>query len=184
MSRILNSVMTLVVAFPVGLGAQDRESPGEGYQVQLRLNQESARAVNGELVAVGADSLWIRQDDGVRSMALGDLDGVRVRHHGFTFGKAMLIATIGGLVTGAAMTAACSSIDGSDSCGGVFIGMMGSWLAIGAIAGAASSSSAYRSLEPVSYQALQPYARYPQGLPPGVTYDGAPTIPASAAPEP
>ena len=171
--------LMLVLMFPAGLWSQQRESPGQGYQVQLRLNQESAGALKGELIAVGADSLWIRQDDGVRSMALGDLERVRVRHHGFTFGKAMLIAGIGGLVTGAAMTAACSSIE--DGCGVVFVGMMGSWLAVGAIAGAASSGSAYRSLEPLSYEALQPYARYPQGLPPGVTYNGTPITPESSA---
>ena len=176
------SALAFVLAFPVVLWAQDRESPGQGYQVQLRLNVASASALKGELIAVRADSLWIRHDAGVRSMALGDLDRVRVRHHGFTFGKAMLIAAIGGLVTGGALTAACSSI--SDDCGGVFVGMMTSWLAIGAIAGAASSGSAYRSLEPLSYEALQPYARYPQGLPPGVPYDGQPTTPAPSAQEP
>jgi hypothetical protein len=158
--------------FPAGLWSQERKSPGQGYQVQLRLNQESAGALKGELIAVGADSLWVRQDNVVQSMALGDLERVRVRNHGFTFGKAMLIAAIGGLVTGAGMTAACSSIE-SDGCGGVFLSMMGSWLVVGAIAGAASSGSAYRSLEPLSYETLQPYARYPQGLPQGVGYDAA-----------
>ncbi len=173
------STLALALVLPAGLWAQNRESPGEGYQMQLRLNAASARAVKGELIAVRADSLWVRQDDGVRAMALGDLDRVQVRHHGFTFGKAMLIAAIGGFVTGAAMTAACSSV--SDGCGGVFVGMMGSWLVVGAIAGAASSGSASRSLEPLSYEALQPYARYPQGLPPGVRYDGTPITQASSA---
>ncbi len=182
MKTRFTGALALVLAFPVGLWAQDRESPGQGYQVQLRLNVASARSVKGELIAVRADSLWIRQDAGVRSMALGDLDRVRVRHHGFTFGKAMLIAAIGGLVTGGAMTAACSSV--SDDCGGVFVDMMVPWLAIGAIAGAASSGSAYRSLEPLSYEALQPYARYPQGLPPGVPYDSQPTTPAPSGQEP
>jgi hypothetical protein len=182
MRRRFPSALALALVFPVGLWAQNRESPGEGYQVQLRLNAASARAVNGELIAVRADSLWIRQDDGVRSMALGDLDRAQVRHHGFTFGKAMLIAAIGGLVTGGAMTAACSSV--SDGCGSVFVGMMGSWLVVGAVAGAASSGSAYRSLEPLSYEALQPYARYPQGLPPGVKYNGTPITPAPSAQEP
>ena len=171
MKRRFTSAVALALAFPAVLGAQHRESPGQGYQVQLRLNVASARAVKGELIAVRADSLWIRHDDGVRSMALGDLDRVQVRDHGFTFGKAMLISVIGGLVTGGALTAACSSV--SSDCGGVFVGMMGSWLLVGAIAGAASSGSAYRSLEPLSYEAMQPYARYPQGLPPGVTYDDA-----------
>jgi len=171
--------LALVLMFPVGLWAQQRESPGQGYQIQLRLTQESAGALKGELIAVEADSLWLSQDDGVRAMALGDLDRVQVRHHGFTFGKAMLVAAIGGFVTGAAMTAACSSV--SDGCGGVFVGMMGSWLVVGAIAGAASSGSAYRSLEPLSYEALQPYARYPQGLPPGVNYNGTPITPAPSA---
>ena len=179
MRRRFTSALALALVFPAGLWAQKRESPGEGYQMQLRFNEASSRAVKGELIAVGADSLWLRQGDGVRAMALGDLDRVQVRHHGFTFGKAMLIAGIGGLVTGAAMTAACSSIE--DNCGVVFVGMMGSWLAVGAIAGAASSGSAYRSLEPLTYEALQPYARYPQGLPPGVTYDGTSTAPASSA---
>ena len=182
MKTRFSSALALVLAFPVALWAQDRESPGQGYQVQLRLNVASASALKGELIAVRADSLWIRQDAGVRSMALGDLDRVRVRHHGFTFGKAMLIAAVGGLVTGVAMTAACSSV--ADDCGGVFVGMMVPWLAIGAIAGAASSGSAYRSLEPLSYEVLQPYARYPQGLPPGVQYDGQPTTPAPSAQEP
>jgi hypothetical protein len=179
MRRRFTSALALALVFPAGLWAQKRESPGEGYQMQLRFTEASSRAVKGELIAVGADSLWLRQDDGVRAMALGDLDRVQVRHHGFTFGKSMLIAAIGGLVTGAAMTAACSSV--SDGCGGVFVGMMGSWLVVGAIAGAASSGSAYRSLEPPSYEALQPYARYPQGLPPGVRYDSRPISPASSA---
>jgi len=159
--------------------AQQRNSPGEGYQVDARLEVGPVKSVKGELVAVGPDSLWIRSDHQVTAMALGDLDRVRVQQHGFTFGHAMLIAAVGGLVTGAAMTAACSSV--SDGCGGVFVGMMASWLAVGAIAGASSSGSAYRNLEPMTDQMLRQYARYPQGVPPGIDLDS--TNPADSGTE-
>ena len=60
----------------------------------------------------------------------------------------------------------CSSV--ASDCGSVFVGMMTSWLVVGAVAGATSYGSAYRDLEPVRYERLQPYARYPQGVPPGL----------------
>ena len=169
MKRVI--MLLVVILFPCFqvASAQQRNMPGEGYQVDARLEVGPSKSVKGELIAVGSDSLWVRSDRNMTAMALGDLDRVRVQQHSFTFGKAMLIALLGGLVTGGAMTAACSSV--ASDCGSVFVGMMTSWLVVGAVAGATSSGSAYRNLEPMSYETLQPYARYPQGVPPGVDLD-------------
>jgi hypothetical protein len=161
----LFKTLALLAALPSAMPAQQRESPGQGYQVQARLITGPTRSSTGELISVTRDSLWIREASDVRAMALGNLEWVRVRHHGFTFGKAMTITVLGGLITGGALTAACSSV--SDDCGSVFLGMMGSWLVVGAIA-SASSGSAYRDLAPPSREILLPYARHPQGPPPGV----------------
>jgi len=73
---------------------------------------------------------------------------------------------LGGLATGAGMASACTQV--SDGCEGMFIAMLLPWLGWGALGGATLALSSTTTI-PHFQPDLAPYARFPQGLPPGAT---------------
>lgn len=147
-----------------GLAVAQHKPPLLGSTV--RLTMSDGGRLSGELLAAQRDSAWLLEAGGViRAISLHDLYGVQVRGRGMDSEKILLWTLIGGTVTGAALTAACSSV--SDGCGGVFVGTMLSWGLVGGIA-AGITRSPHRRIDPRP-EALAPYARFPQGLPPQFT---------------
>ena len=121
--------------------------------------------MDGELMAVGADSLWIRADTTLVPLPLAAIDHVAVRRHDLNGRTGLLWAVAGGLATGSALSAACSSVEDAD-CGGVFLGVMGVWLVLGGTSAASVETSAKVVIAAPDWEGLRPYARFPQGLPP------------------
>ena len=89
--------------------------------------------VKGELLVVEKDRLYVRAEDGVREVPLGAVSEARVKRHGSGKSKAYAWSLIGGLVTGGALAAACSSVEDTGGCAGVGLVTLGVWMGIGAL---------------------------------------------------
>lgn len=157
--RLFIVALALVfIAFPAS-AQSDKTVLG----TDLRLDLLNGLRIQGELLAVNQDSLWLSQSGSRTALPMSDLQSVRRRVSGPTFGTHMIWAVAGGLISGLALSAACGSVDEGD-CGGVLPGVMVSWGLVGLVTGAVSGGR-WRSLD-VSSSSLTPYARYPQGFPP------------------
>jgi hypothetical protein len=142
--------------------------PAFGRPVTLVTEPES-RKVKGELLLVEKDRLYVRAEDGVREVPLKSVREARVRRQGPGKSRAYGWALLGGLITGGALAAACSSVEDSGNCGGVGLGTLGVWMLIGALS-APSFVAADRVVLPrPAPEQLRAFARLPQGLPAGVT---------------
>ena len=137
----------------------------------------SRTRLKGELLVVDKDTLWLRTGDGVRELRSARRAGVRVRRHGFGARKALTWALLGGAVTAGGLAAACSSVEGDNDCGGVGLVVGGLWLLAGALTAPALESSSRIEYPQPSADTLRPYARLPQGLPPGVAPASLTTVP-------
>jgi hypothetical protein len=129
----------------------------------------AAPKVNGELLAVGPDRLWVRESDGVAEVRLPEVHEVRVKRHGWDAGKALKWALIGGLATGGVLAGTCASVEGASHCGLVGLVVAGSWLLVGALAAPSMESSSRIDLPRPTPDDLRPFARLPQGWPAGLT---------------
>jgi hypothetical protein len=76
---------------------------------------------------------------------------------------------VGGLASGVAMTAACSSVEGNDGGGCARAGTIwgGLWVLSGLLAAPSLDGSSQITVDPQS-ERLKPYARLPAGLPGGL----------------
>jgi hypothetical protein len=131
-----------------------------GRHLDVRLSDEAR--LEGELLAVDTDSLWMMSDGEPFGISLSEISRVRVQQHQANAGGVLAWAGVGALVTGAAMSAACASV--AEECGGVFVGMAIPWALFGGLAAASVSGSRWR--EATACEAdLSKFARYPQGWP-------------------
>ena len=144
-----------------------QDVPVVGREVTVEVAGSKTR-LKGELLVVDKDTLWIRTEDGVRELRLRDVHEVRVQRHGFGARKALTWALLGGAVTAGGLAAACSSVEGDNDCGGVGLVVGGLWLLAGALTAPALESSSRIEYPQPSADTLRPFARLPQGLPPGV----------------
>ncbi len=121
--------------------------------------------VRGELLAVERDRLWVQDEDAVMEVPLSAVREVRVKRHDYGAGKALQWALLGGVATGGALAGACSSVEGAENCGVVGLVVAGAWLLVGALAARSMEASSRLELWHPGPEALQPFARLPQGLP-------------------
>lgn len=164
--------MRTTLVFSVGLavllsGAADAQRIHSVYGSRVDLTLLGGRRLSGELLAARQDSVWVLPRRAKLSvLSLSDIARARVPRTGPSAGGMLVWALVGGTVSGLALTAACSSVDGAD-CGGLLPAMIVSWGLVGGIAAAITGSGS----RPVNVDArgLAPYARFPQGLPPGFT---------------
>jgi hypothetical protein len=168
--RLLQRILlgpALAVLLGAGCGA--RTSDVLGRSVTLVPQQRGEPKVKGELLAVDQGRIWVRTKDGVRDFDPTALREVRVRRHNMTGGWAVRWGLIGGLVSGVAMAAACSSVEGNDSSGCSTTGAVwgGLWVLTGLLAAPSLDASSQLVLDPESSR-LKPHARLPAGLPKGV----------------
>ncbi|SHK91260.1 hypothetical protein [Rhodothermus profundi] len=145
--------------------APQRNAP-RGYSIRLYVEQ--GQQLKGELLAVTQDTLWLLTDAEIRPLRLESISQVQVRYPGIRRSHLMRWSVIGGGVTGIALTGACMSV--SEGCVGVFALSMGLWLVAGGVA-ALFTHPPHLWVVPDS-QALVPYARFPQGLPPSMRPSG------------
>jgi hypothetical protein len=129
--------------------------------------REHAPERSGELVAVSAESLWLARDSGVVSVPWSRVERVQVRRSTLGAGHAIAYSVVLGLVTGGALVAACSQVEGA-SCGGVLTGALAGWLLLGGLSAISIESSATQTLGAARWEELRRYARFPQGLPDGL----------------
>jgi hypothetical protein len=164
-SRMALLVVPLLATSPVA--AQSHAGPHQprrlGSRVQVVFVRDAPRAT-GELLAVRQDSLWLLAPDQMLAVPMAQVRQVEVRRPGLNAGGVLIWTLVGGLLTGGALTAACSSVEDA-SCGGVLPAVLLSWGIVGGITAAATGSGTRRL--PAQPPALAPYARFPQGLPPG-----------------
>lgn len=178
-----------LLVFPVtgamqsNLPAQSPEKRTEGVAVRLL---GSAGTLRGELVAATPDGIWIR--DRSREFVLVPLDQVReaqVQRHNWTSRRMMAWTGIAGGLTSVGMWVACNAYEGSngDDCGGFVVTWALAWVVVGGVSAALVSPA----WEPVSLrgaEGLRPWARFPQGLPPGFPPDAPDTVVAPDSPTP
>ena len=128
---------------------------------RVRLNLTGERNLNGELLAVDHDSVWLLQKHELASVPLGDVSEVRVDRGGMGAKGALLWSLTFGIVSGVALQTACESV--SDDCN-ILPVSLGLWAIIGA-ASAASLQSTRQTTVPPEPTSLRLWARFPQGLP-------------------
>jgi hypothetical protein len=138
-----------------------------GRSVTVRADP-SAPDVKGELVAVTDSQLLVREKGELRELPLASVREVRVKRnsHGRSYGWAW--TGIGAALTGGGMAFACSSVEGNSGCAGVGGLFALAWAVVGGLsAESMESHSRYRLAQP-SAESLRPFARFPQGIPPGL----------------
>lgn len=138
--------------------------PIGGHQVAVKL-RSTAWTLKGELLAVTLDSVWVMARDGqTMNAAVTDIGRILVQRYQRKPAAALLVGSVVGLVSGIALTAACRSVEDAD-CGGVLVSGLVSGALIGGLSALSIQAGRYREIPP---GAMAPYARFPQGPPPGV----------------
>jgi hypothetical protein len=149
-----------------GLSAQAPDQRTGGVAVQLLGDGGTLR---GELVATMPEGIWIQtQDREFVLVPLGQVREARVQRHRWTGRRIIAWTGIAGGLTTVGMFAACRAYDGMDSgeCSGFALGWGATWALVGAVS-AALVSPAWEGVSPRNPDGLRPWARFPQGLPPG-----------------
>ena len=169
MRHLQGPVSAVAFAALVAGGCGARTSDVLGRSVTLVPREGGAPKEKGELLAVDQGRVWVRTKDGVRDFAPDSLQEVRVRRHNLTGRWAVRWGLVGGLVSGVAMTASCSTVEGNDTGGCAAVGGVtaGLWALAGFLAAPSLEASSQLSLDPESAR-LKPYARLPAGLPKGL----------------
>lgn len=169
-----STLLMILAAAP--LAAQ----PIGGHQVAVKL-RSTAGTLNGELLAVTPDSVWVMARDGqTMNAAVTDIGRILVQRYKHRPAVALSVGSAVGLVSGLALTAACSSVE-DVSCGGVLLISLLSGVLVGGLAAHSIQSGRYREIPP---GAMAPYARFPQGPPPGVDLNtlGVPPVGGPSGP--
>ena len=123
--------------------------------------------IRGELLAVQRDSIWVLAGPPGRVVAvrLSDVREATVQRHGLTPGRGVLWGFVVGGASGLGLAAACSQV--SSGCGALIPGSMLVGVAFGGVAALSFASSSRWRFAPVTEMRLAPFARFPQGPPPG-----------------
>ena len=138
---------------------------GRNVDVRPSTKGDDLGAAKGELVAVGSEQLWVMEPTGVREVPLPRIDHVRVKRHDWGGRRAWVWTLVGALATGGTLMASCASVEGTDNCAGVGAGVGLTWLLFGGLSAASLESSSVERVRGPRFEALKPYARFPQGLP-------------------
>lgn len=163
---MLRSIVVTTTALLLGCGGIFGDgaapSPRLLYGRRVEIHFDDGSRADGELLAVGADTLWISTAAAPAPIVLARIHRIRAERHAVSTSSVLGWTIVGAVATGIGMTAACTSV--SEGCGGVFVVMALPWALWGGIATASVSSSRWEDVLPVP-EALAPFARYPQGWP-------------------
>lgn len=135
--------------------AAQAQSGVYGGWIELRYEEgERERELEGELIALADDTLFVLSDSSFQALPRTLVRRARVT--GYDPATGLLSAwTVGGIV-------------GTASHGGFLIISLPVWILSGSLAANANSSAAKIEYPDGAWAALRKYARYPQGLPPGL----------------
>lgn len=164
-TRIGALVVAIVAATPLESGAQD--IPPRGWPVRIQRADTSAET-RGELIAVSADTLWVLADSQLVSVPTTFVWRVLVKRRPIGAKGIGWWGLVGGTISGLGLMAACGSYDGGGDCGGVLVGTVFIWAAWTGIWAAIAGSEYSGIPRPVLETQLKPFARFPQGMPPGL----------------
>ncbi len=164
--RVVTMILALLALWHNPAAAQMDSTKILGSTVRLDLAGRRVPVEEGELIATSRDSLWLLLPGRLESVPRGAVMRIRVNRKKMGAGMAWAWAGIGAVVTGAALTAACSTE--SEGCGGVFLGTAILWALVGAAAAPSIAGARWENIG--VWGDLLPHARFPQGLPPGVDY--------------
>ena len=115
------ALSTALAVYPtLATAQQSAEQVVRGYRVTVDVIQD--RPLQGELLTVNGDSIWVLADGTPAAVALADIEGVRIKKHGLGPTEAMLWSVVGGAVTGGALAAACTAVYDTEGCAQVFVG--------------------------------------------------------------
>ena len=175
--RTLTARWTLLMILAAApLAAQ----PIGGHQVVVRL-RSTAGTLKGELLAITIDSVWVMaRDSQTMNAAVTDIGRILVQRYQKNPDKALLAGLGVGLVSGIALTAACRSVEGA-ACGMVLVGSLVSGALWGGLSALSIQAGRYREIPPGG---VAPYARFPQGPPPGVDLNTLGVPPVGGQPGP
>lgn len=169
--RVVASLLMATAALGFAQSAAAQGPPVLGYQVVLKTPDGGSS--KGELLAVSRDSVWLLRDNALSAFPLVGIQQVDVQQSSFGSGKVWLWSLAAGALSGAALTAACSSVEGD--CGYVFPIVLLSWTFIGGVATLSVEGSRYAEFHAPGGDQLRPYTRFPQGLPDGFSAKGSAT---------
>jgi hypothetical protein len=118
---------------------------------------KGARRIEGELLAVSDDSVWILARGGGQVVATARVKGGKLTGYQSAAGSVATYTVLGTLSTvfngfGLAFTAPM-------------------WILGGSIAAGSEARAAVRRVPPLRWKDLAPWARFPQGMPDGVTLE-------------
>lgn len=166
--RLAALLLAITVLASVSADAQQKRS-FQGRRAEVSLHSP-VRAVKGELLAVGADRLWLLADTALLDPRISEVARVRIKRHPFTGSTMLVWGAIGAVTTGIALTAACASLgdDGLGGCGLVLPVFGLSWMVVAGVSSLFTAPSAYKTFRPGQIDDLRAFARFPQGLPEGV----------------
>lgn len=139
---------------PVGWLPSPKGAPSFPYGGWIELAITKDSSIDGELLAVTSDSVWVMRDDG----------GVVIPTARVTAGK------LTAYLSGANSTAGWTTLGVlSTVSNGWFLGLTApAWIITGTVAGTRESHAPERKVPPLTWPDLAAYARFPQGLPVGV----------------
>ena len=139
---------------PAGFLVTPRRAQTEAYGGWAELVVSGGARVDGELIAVTADSVWVL---GTASVVV---PVANVRQ-----GKLTTVQSEVGNVAGATGLGVVSTI----SNGILLVFTMPLWIIVGTAAGSSQSYAPERRVPPLHWAELNGFARFPQGLPDGVS---------------
>lgn len=128
--------------------------------------------MKGELIALSADTIWLRSESTLLPHASASYRQVQVQRHDFGLRRTLNWLGWAGVGTGTALMIACnsyeSSPDGGGSSGGcigVLPGTVLFFAAAGLVFGSINEYTSRHRIRPTDVERLRPFTRYPQGLP-------------------
>lgn len=158
---ILMTAMLATLVLPVRVQAQALQ-PILGSRVDVRMR--TGGRIRGELLAATVDTVWVLGENGVVPLPLSAVRQVRIPYSGGVSASTVLKwGAVAGIVTGAALTAACSSV--ADGCGSVFSATLVTWSVITGISALLAGRGSAAKIGPLGFGRLPAYARFPQGVP-------------------
>jgi hypothetical protein len=143
---------------------------GRSIEVQPARN-DPAPAVKGELIAVDPERVWVLEPGRLSHLALDEVEQVSVRRHGLNRKAALRWTLLGALISGTALSLACGTVEDAEGCSAILLGVGATWGLFGALSAPSLEKSSQLRVPASDWEALRPYARFPQGLPEGLDLD-------------
>ncbi len=147
------------------LAANPASPRGSEVRVAVRAGARSV-TVKGELLAIDSAQVWIVVKDRITTIPRDSVTRIRLRVHRFGGARAAIVGAVGGFLTGLGMVVACSSLEETSDCGGVFVAWQIPWVVLTAISAMFMQSNSWEALPVDGWWRVAAYARYPQGAPP------------------